>query len=47
MKETNSKKLTVIIVDDEELARRGLAMRLEEVSELEILEQCQNAVPKC
>ena len=43
MKETNSKKLTVIIVDDEELARRGLAMRLEEVSELEILEQCQNA----
>ena len=43
MKETNSKKLTVIIVDDEELARRGLAMRLEEISELEILEQCQNA----
>jgi two-component system LytT family response regulator len=43
MKETNSKKLTVIIVDDEELARRGLAMRLEEVSGLEILEQCQNA----
>ena len=43
MKETNSKKLTVIIVDDEELARRGLAMRLEEVPGLEILEQCQNA----
>ena len=42
MKETKSKKLTTIIVDDEELARQGLAMRLEEVSEIEILAQCQN-----
>ncbi|MEE3143888.1 MAG: LytTR family DNA-binding domain-containing protein [Pseudomonadota bacterium] len=42
MKEANSKKLTTIIVDDEELARQGLAMRLEEVSEIEILAQCQN-----
>ena len=41
MKEANSKKLTTIIVDDEELARQGLAMRLEEVSEIEILAQCQ------
>ena len=42
MKEANSKKLTTIIVDDEELARQGLAMRLEEVSEIAILAQCQN-----
>ena len=42
MKEVNSKKLTTIIVDDEELARQGIAMRLEEVSEVAILAQCQN-----
>ena len=42
MKEANSKKLTTIIVDDEELARQGIAMRLEEVSEVAILAQCQN-----
>lgn len=34
--------LTAIIVDDEKLARRGLALRLEALGNVKILAQCQN-----
>ncbi len=35
-------KISTIIVDDEPLARKGLAMRLEKYAEIEIIEQCKN-----
>lgn len=35
--------LTAIIVDDEELARQGLAMRLKELDGVELLAECGNA----
>lgn len=34
--------LTAIIVDDESLARRGLALRLENIPEVEVIAQCAN-----
>ncbi len=35
--------LKAIIVDDEELARQGLAMRLADISGIEVVQQCANA----
>lgn len=43
MTSTNDQTLTAIIVDDEELARQGLAMRLEEIDDVEVLRQCGSA----
>lgn len=43
MTQSKSQKLTAIIVDDEELARQGLAMRLEAFDDVEVLRQCANA----
>lgn len=37
-----SKQLTTIIVDDEPLARKGLAVRLQEHSDINIIAQCNN-----
>ena len=34
--------IRTIIVDDESLARRGLAIRLEEHDDIEIVAQCKN-----
>ncbi len=34
--------LTALVVDDEKLAREGLALRLKELGSVEILEQCEN-----
>ena len=34
--------LTALVVDDERLAREGLALRLKELGSVEILEQCEN-----
>ena len=42
MTQIKQNKLTAIIVDDEELARQGLAMRLEDFGEVEVLQHCQN-----
>ena len=41
--QTSSDSLRVIIVDDEELARKGLEMRLKEFSQVELLGSCANA----
>ncbi len=41
-KEENMSKLSAIIVDDEQLARRGLQLRLEELSDIEVKAQCSN-----
>ena len=35
-------RLRAIIVDDEELARRGLALRLQDIPEVEVVAQCAN-----
>lgn len=43
MTNNNDQKLKAIIVDDEELARKGLAMRLEEFEDVEVLRLCANA----
>ena len=42
MKQNDQQKLTALIVDDEELARKGLAMRLEELGGVDVLQHCQN-----
>ena len=34
--------LTALVVDDEKLARKGLALRLEALGSVDILEQCEN-----
>ncbi|WP_199608597.1 LytR/AlgR family response regulator transcription factor [Flocculibacter collagenilyticus] len=39
---TNDKKIRTIIVDDEPLARKGLAIRLGDYAEIEIVAQCAN-----
>ncbi len=41
--QTASDTLRVIIVDDEELARKGLEMRLKEFPQVELLASCANA----
>lgn len=38
-----SQHIRTLIVDDESLARRGLAVRLQEFSQIDLLEECQNA----
>ena len=42
MNQSESKKLKAIIVDDEELARQGLSMRIEQYEGLEIVAECRN-----
>lgn len=42
MTENNSTKLTAVIVDDEELARQGLNLRLQEIDSVSVLAQCSN-----
>ena len=42
MTHSDSGKLKAIIVDDEELARQGLSMRLEQYEEIEVVQECQN-----
>ena len=37
-----SQKISTIIVDDEPLARKGLLMRLNDYSDIEVIEQCKN-----
>ena len=39
---TQRQKLRTIIVDDEPLARRGLALRLDNLDDIEVVAQCQN-----
>jgi two-component system LytT family response regulator len=43
MNQSDQDKLTAIIVDDEELARQGLAMRLAELDDVNVVAQCGNA----
>lgn len=43
MTESESNTLRTIIVDDEELARQGLALRLREFDRVEIVDSCANA----
>ena len=43
MKNNETMKLKAIIVDDEELARKGLAMRLESFNDIEIVKEAKNA----
>lgn len=43
MTQNEQQALTAIIVDDEELARQGLAMRLQDLDGVEIVGQCGNA----
>lgn len=38
-----SNKIRTLIVDDESLARRGLAVRLQEFPQVELLDECANA----
>lgn len=42
MTENNSTMLTAVIVDDEELARQGLSLRLQEIDSVSVLAQCTN-----
>ncbi len=42
MTQNKSAILTAIIVDDEALARQGLAMRLQDFDAVEVLRECQN-----
>lgn len=42
MTQNDQESLTAIIVDDEELARQGLAMRLAEFPQVAVVQQCQN-----
>lgn len=37
-----SEKIKAIIVDDESLARRGLALRLETIEDIEVIASCEN-----
>ena len=43
MKADNQDRLKAVIVDDEDLARKGLAMRLEAFSNVEVVEEACNA----
>ena len=43
MKADNQDRLKALIVDDEDLARKGLAMRLEAFSNVEVVEEARNA----
>lgn len=43
MTDNNSDVLKAIIVDDEELARQGLEMRLQEFDQVEVVQCCANA----
>lgn len=43
MNPSEQQNLTAIIVDDEELARQGLAMRLEAMDGVDVVAQCGNA----
>ncbi len=42
MTQNEIKPMKAIIVDDETLARQGLALRLAEISEVEVVQQCAN-----
>lgn len=42
MSRSETSSLTALVVDDEKLAREGLAMRLEALESVDILEQCEN-----
>ena len=42
MSRSETSSLTALVVDDEKLAREGLAMRLEALGSVDILEQCEN-----
>ena len=42
MSQSETFPLTALVVDDEKLAREGLALRLKELGSVEILEQCEN-----
>ena len=42
MSRSEISSLTALVVDDEKLAREGLAMRLEALGSVDILEQCEN-----
>ena len=42
MLRSESSSLTALVVDDEKLAREGLAMRLEALGSVDILKQCEN-----
>jgi two-component system LytT family response regulator len=43
MNKSGQQTLRALIVDDEELARRGLAMRLAEFDNVEVVQQCKSA----
>ena len=43
MKNNETMKVKAIIVDDEELARKGLAMRLESFNDIEVVKEAKNA----
>ena len=43
MKTDDQQRLKVIIVDDEDLARKGLAMRLKEFNDVELVQEARNA----
>ncbi|GJM13578.1 MAG: DNA-binding response regulator [Pseudohongiella sp.] len=43
MTDSDANELRAIIVDDEELARQGLQMRLDEIDSVEVVESCANA----
>jgi len=43
MTQTKPQALKAIIVDDEELARQGLAMRLESIDDVQVVRECANA----
>ncbi|MFT7174277.1 MAG: two-component system LytT family response regulator, partial [Halioglobus sp.] len=40
----NMQRLSTIIVDDENLARRGLAIRLQHLPQVDVIAQCANGV---
>ena len=42
MPQSETFSLTALVVDDEKLAREGLALRLEALGSVDILEQCEN-----
>ena len=42
MTQNEQPNLTAIIVDDEELARQGLAMRLQEFPQVSIVQSCKS-----
>ena len=43
----SSMSIRTIIVDDEELARRGLEIRLQDAQDIEIVAQCANGRWSC